>query len=107
MDVSVWLHQIIGVWPADSDDPAWTRAADGLVRRVRRTVADGGRRRSRRRVFDCSITSAAKAEERARRRARAWRRAMVDADDLAPSDDDDEGRPTPSDPAAAVIDVHG
>lgn len=33
---------------------------------------------------------------------------MVDADDLAPSgDDDDEGRPAASGPAAAVIDVHG
>jgi hypothetical protein len=74
---------------ADSLDPAWTRAADGLVRRARRTVLDGvpvvG-------DFDCPITSPAKADERARRRARSMR-AMVDADDLAPSDDDDEAGP--------------
>jgi 5'-3' exonuclease len=88
---------------ADSLDPAWTRAADGLVRRAMRTVAYGVPIVV---VFDCPFTSPAKEEERARRRARAMR-AMVDANDLAPSDDDDECGPAPSDPAASVINVHG
>jgi hypothetical protein len=103
IDVSVWLHQICVFLPADSRDPAWARAVDGLVRRAMRTVAYGVPIVV---VFDCPFTSPAKAEERARRRARAMR-AMVDANDLAPSDDDDEGGPAPSDPAAAVINVHG
>ena len=105
VDASVWLYQVVGFLPADSDDLAWKRAVDGLVRRAQRMVAAGVPVVV---VFDCPVTSPAKAEERARRRgARARRRAMVDADDLALSVDDAEGAPAASGPAAAAIDVHG
>jgi hypothetical protein len=52
--------------PADSTDQAWTRGANALVHRVKQIIAHGVPVVV---VFDCPLTSPAKAEERARRRA--------------------------------------